>query len=660
MDDYKNKNNNEEDEYEEIEVEYDESDEEEDEKSEYKKNNKNKKEKRISKINNNKKQKITDNITNTTNEEKKHYNDKDIKETKYNYINENLENNILRKNSFENTSQYRSFREENAHNQINYLNESNSNLNRSIKLKLLGLKNNINKKKNERVEKDIEQLKVLKDIYVNEIMKLRNELEIANYKLIKETKEKSKLLKLLDEASNKLNSYDSYDVKPYVAKNKIRNSPEKNIIEGDLIKLIELKRKEFQELIKENVILKNEIKKLKSEIKQYNNVEKVELLNENRVKDREIKKLKSDIKQYNNVEKVELLNENREKDREINNLKRINEEQKRIIDDLKKLNGEQKRLLDDFKYEQLILHINNEMDKKEGIINDLNNKLNSLSLKIKDKENKMNKVINLKFNNINNYSAQKNKRNEFHSLCRCRLKSDLLNNNSQILRPRSNFYKLFDEKERNAINALFESNEELNDFKAKIANIEKRNYERIKKNKNNELVEMYKQKEEIIRELNKKEKEILKRINDCKIQLRTNPKINEELEKIIKKKDELENIYRELLKRKEEEIQKLIQDKIKAKEILQKNSKDIRGINMIKREDEDLQSFKDELGEINEIDIDKNIKPKNNMSSSSLLIQKNDDINYKGLSNMDRMLENKEENEEKKKENNVREDEENN
>ena len=651
MDDYQNKNNNEEDEYEEIEVEYDESDEEEDEKSEYKKNNKNKKEKRISKINNNKKQKITDNITNTTNEEKKHYNDKDIKETKYNYINENLENNILRKNSFENTSQYRSFREENAHNQINYLNESNSNLNRSIKLKLLGLKNNINKKKNERVEKDIEQLKVLKDIYVNEIMKLRNELEIANYKLIKETKEKSKLLKLLDEASNKLNSYDSYDVKPYVAKNKIRNSPEKNIIEGDLIKLIELKRKEFQELIKENVILKNEIKKLKSEIKQYNNVEKVELLNENRVKDREIKKLKSDIKQYNNVEKVELLNENREKDREINNLKRINEEQKRIIDDLKKLNGEQKRLLDDFKYEQLILHINNEMDKKEGIINDLNNKLNSLSLKIKDKENKMNKVINLKFNNINNYSAQKNKRNEFQTLCRCRLKSDLLNNNSQILRPKSNFYKLFDEKERNAIK---------NDFKAKIANIEKRNYERIKKNKNNELVEMYKQKEEIIRELNKKEKEILKRINDCKIQLRTNPKINEELEKIIKKKDELENIYRELLKRKEEEIQKLIQDKIKAKEILQKNSKDIRGINMIKREDEDLQSFKDELGEINEIDIDKNIKPKNNMSSSSLLIQKNDDINYKGLSNMDRMLENKEENEEKKKENNVREDEENN
>ena len=527
-------------------------------------------------------------------------------------------------------------------------------------MKLLGLKNNINKKKNERVEKDIEQLKVLKDIYVNEIMKLRNELDIANYKLIKETKEKSKLLKLLDEASNKLNSYDSYDVKPYVAKNEIRNSPEKNIIEGDLIKLIELKRKEFQELIKENAIFKNEIKKLKSEIKQYNNVEKVELLNESRVKDREIKKLKSDIKQYNNVEKVELLNENREKDREINNLKRINEEQKRIIDDLKKLNGEQKRLLDDFKYEQLILHINNEMDKKEGIINDLNNKLNSLSLKIKDKENKMNKVINLKFNNINNYSAQKNKRNEFHSLCRCRLKSDLLNNNSQILRPRSNFYKLFDEKERNAINALFESNEELNDFKAKIANIEKRNYERIKKNKNNELVEMYKQKEEIIRELNKKEKEILKRINDCKIQLRTNPKINEELEKIIKKKDELENIYRELLKRKEEEIQKLIQDKIKAKEILQKNSKDIRGINMIKREDEDLQSFKDELGEINEIDIDKNIKPKNNMSSSSLLIQKNDDIIYKGLSNMDRLLENKEENEEKKKENNIREDEENN
>ena len=621
MNDYRNKSNNEEDEYEE-EFEYGESDLEEDKENQYKKSNKNKKEKRSYNINNNKKQKTID--TNTNNEDKKQYNYRYIKETKPNYyINENRKNSRakinqynsdkLSKNSFENSSQYRAVRKEKRDNQINYLNESDNNLNKSVRMKLLGLKYNINKKKDKRIEKDLEQLKALKEIYLNEIMNLRNELDITNQKLLKESKEKNNLLKLIDDISNKLHSYD---LKPYIGKNKVRNKSEGGLIEEDLIKLIESKEQEYQSLIKENVILKNDIKKLKSEIKQ-----------------------------YNNVEKVELLNQSKEKDREINNLKKLNEEQK--------------RLLDNVKYEQLMEHINNEMDKKEGILNDLNSKLTSLSLRIKEKENQLNKSINLKFNNINNYSTQKNKRNIFHSFCKCSLKSGLKNNKSEIFRPRrNNFYNLFNEKERNAINTLFESTEELNNFKAKIENIEKRNdhYERMLKNENNELIKINNEKDEIIKGLNIKEKEHLKRINDCKIQLWTNRNLNNKLEKMIKTKDETENVYRELLKRKDEEIQNLIQAKIISSEKIKDNRKE----KMLKKKEEDIQSFKDELGVINVIDIDKILKPKKNKFSSSLLVQKNNDIYYKGLSNMDRMMETKDENEEKKEENDVKEDKENN
>ena len=150
MDDNQNKNNNEDDEFEEVEVEYEEYEEEEDEQSEGKKKQgkKRKRPKRSHNVHNNKKQKKIDITTNITNEEKKQYNDRDIKETKFDYLNEIRENNKerlsqinsdkLSKNSFENTSQYKSVRDDKRDNQTNYLNESDSNLNRSTKFKLLG------------------------------------------------------------------------------------------------------------------------------------------------------------------------------------------------------------------------------------------------------------------------------------------------------------------------------------------------------------------------------------------------------------------------------------------------------------------------------------------------------------------------------------------
>jgi len=400
-------------------------------------------------------------------------------------------------------------------------------LNKSVRLKLIGLNNNKNKKKVEKVEKDLEQLKWIKEIYINEIIKLRKELDIANIKLIKETKDKNNLLNLYDEVINRLNSY-FFKFKNTYDESKFKNNGE------DLIKLIELKEREYKNLKKENIILKADIKKLKSEIKQ-----------------------------YNLDEKVELFNENLEKDRQINELKKLNEEYKRSLDELK--------------YENMIENLNKKMDEKEDLI--MNNKLNSLSIKIKEKENKIKKGINIRYNNINNinnYSAKKINRNINPPICERYLRLGLRKNKSEIFRPRSNFNNSYTEKENNSINNLLELNKELNNLNAKIENIEKRNrhYERMLKNENSELIMKNRINEEMIKELNEKEKENLKRINDYKMQFMTNKSVNNKLEKIIKRKDETESINRELLKRKEEEIQKLLQEKIKLTEAIQKNKKD--------------------------------------------------------------------------------------
>ena len=351
----------------------------------------------------------------------------------------------------------------------------------------------------------------------------------------------------------------------------------------------------------------------------------------------DIKKLKSEIKQYNLDEKVELFNENLEKDRQITELKKLNEEYKRSLDELK--------------YENMIENLNKKMDEKEDLIKNLNNKLNSLSIKIKEKENKIKKGINIRYNNINNinnYSAKKINRNINPPICERYLRLGLKKNKSEIFRPRSNFNNSYCEKENNSISNLLELNKELNNLNAKIENIEKRNrhYERMLKNENSELIMKNRINEEMIKELNEKEKENLKRINDYKMQFMTNKSVNNKLEKIIKRKDETESVNRELLKRKEEEIQKLLQEKIKLTEAIQKNKKDITRVNKLKRKDEDLKSFKDELGEINEIDNEQNKKQKKNMFSSSLLVQKNDDIYFKGLSSMDNILESQDKNEE--------------
>ena len=244
MDDNQNNNNNEEGEYEEVEVEYEEFDEEEDEKSEEKEKEKEKKREKK----NNKERHV--NNMKITNDDFNFDNNRDMKDVKLRIINEKRENNRDKlsrvtsekysKNSLENSSSKKTVKEEK--NAI----ESDSNISKSVKVKLIGLNNNkyIVKGKNEKMEKDYEQLKLSKDIYINEIMKLRNELDIANTKLIKELKEKNNLLRLYEEMSSRLNSsnFKTFNEKDKI-KNKSKITSSKNYFEEDLLKLLELKEK---------------------------------------------------------------------------------------------------------------------------------------------------------------------------------------------------------------------------------------------------------------------------------------------------------------------------------------------------------------------------------------------------------------------------------
>ena len=195
------------------------------------------------------------------------------------------------------------------------------------------------------------------------------------------------------------------------------------------------------------------------------------------------------------------------------------------------------------------------------------------------------------------------------------------------------FYKLFDEKERKAINRLFQSNEDLNNFKVKIDNIEKRNnnVEIMLKNENVELHRKNKQKDDKIKALSEKEKQNLRTISECKNQIKNNKNLNNKLEKQLKKQNDNEINYKEIIKKKEEEIKKLTDEKNKLIETIKQSQEDINKVNIMKNKEKDIQSFRDELGVINVIDVEKILKIDKKFSSLSLSIQKNDDICFMSI-----------------------------
>ena len=98
----------------------------------------------------------------------------------------------------------------------------------------------------------------------------------------------------------------------------------------------------------------------------------------------------------------------------------------------------------------------------------------------------------------------------------------------------------------------------------------------------------------------------------------------------IKKQNEIERSYLEIINKKEEEIKKLIEEKNKLNEILGKNKEELdkinNKVNIIEYKEKELKSIRDDIGIINIIDVEKLFKIKHKFSTSSLSSQRLDGI----------------------------------
>ena len=295
--------------------------------------------------------------------------------------------------------------------------------------------------------------------------------------------------------------------------------------------------------------------------------------------------------------------------------------------------------------------LKNELNKykyAEKIIKDYNKKISVL----KDTINRLNeKNENLK-NEINNYKLKESQNNNESIRIKSPLKknqiklgeqrsSSMMNmnvkkfeekhkdkehnkENSNFYSSGKNFYKLFNDTERKAISVLFNSAEDLNNFKKKISIIENRNNrtEELLKNEKRELSKMNSDKDEKINIYNKKIEENERRISQFQNQLKNQKKINTNLMKKSQKQEEVEKIYKEVINQKEEQIKKLKDENTKLNNILETMKTDVDKVNIEKSKEKELKELNDEIGVIQIIDVNKVLNIEKKFSIEILQIQK--------------------------------------
>jgi demethoxyubiquinone hydroxylase (CLK1/Coq7/Cat5 family) len=304
--------------------------------------------------------------------------------------------------------------------------------------------------------------------------------------------------------------------------------------------------------------------------------------------------------------------------------------------------------------------LKNELNKykyAEKIIKDYNKKISVL----KDTINRLNeKNENLK-NEINNYKLKESQNNN-ESI---RIKSPIKKNQIRLGEQRSssmmnmyvkkfeekhkdkdhtkengnfyssgkNFYKLFNDTERKAISVLFNSAEDLNNFKKKISIIENRNNrtEELLKNEKRELSKMNSDKDEKINIYNKKIEENERRISQFQNQLKNQKKINTNLMKKSQKQEEVEKIYKEVINQKEEQIKKLKDENTKLNNILETMKTDVNKVNIEKSKEKELKELNEEIGVIQIIDVNKVLNIEKKFSIEILQIQKEIEMQFFGI-----------------------------
>ena len=434
-------------------------------------------------------------------------------------------------------------------------------------------------------------------------MNLRNELKTAKERIKTEGKEKQNLRKKFEELSEKLNFYIEKAEKE-------REKAVKKNNEEDINKEIELKKNEIRNLELNNTILKHDNKKLRNTIKKLQTAETMEI--------------------FKTIE---------EKNSEINELKTKNKEQEYEIKSLKYSKNKIKLL-------------NEEVSKRERII-----------LKYKKKEKDFlysnRKLTEEKTNsNIKNKSLMINKKlnfpkltNRSNSMVKIKQEEKKKEKKNEFFISGKNFYKLFDEKEREAIINGFSSQQDLNKFNEKIEIIGNRNksIEKMMKNENNQLTKENRIKNTKIVDLEEKNKLFERNISGLQNQLKNQKIINEKLEKQINKFNDEKNNYIEIIKQKDEEINKIKAENNKLMSSMKENKKDIDQEQIRKNQEKEMKSFIDELGIIKVYDINKILNKDIKFTDSSLKKIIGEQFSYHGVTTSIKETEDKkEENQEKK------------
>ena len=188
-----------------------------------------------------------------------------------------------------------------------------------------------------------------------------------------------------------------------------------------------------------------------------------------------------------------------------------------------------------------------------------------------------------------------------------------------------NFYKLFNDSERKAISLLFKNSEEdLKNFKQKIETIENRNVnsEKILKNDNKELSKQNLDKDKKIKNFNDKIRDNERKIKEMQEQLENQKNINFNLEKKLRNQVESMKKNQEIIRKKDEEIKKIKEQNLKMSNMLEQMKDDIQKVNIEKNKEKELEEFKNEIGTIEIIDVNKILNITKKFSSENLTVQK--------------------------------------
>ena len=477
--------------------------------------------------------------------------------------------------------------------------------------------NNINEESQINIKKEI-NYKLKAEALEKENLEIKNNLSQKKEEVIKLSKINEKLRKNLEKVSVQVDSLLKKANDNAINRKKTKNITSDNEKNSSNDTESLTREKQLKNSLSMIQYLTKDNKKLRKQIENLSQISPIDPHNIELLKKRE-------------EEIITLNEENRKLKDEINQLKysekTIENLKKKIIllnDTINRLNEKNVSLKEENKNYKIQLN-NNTSDNNTNLTNIQDNKLKQIASKNSSKKNS-------KLLIQNSQNVSKVKRIIFHQ--RSASVKNFAKRNIKFCSTTKNFYKLFNQSEQKAISTLFESKEDLDNFKQKINILENRN-STSEKQLNNEIKGLKKaisEKDEQIKYLNIKIKgdnakiKILKNNSKEKEShnLKENKKKSIETEKTEKNLKDFG--FKEKSKNKNEQIEKL-------NLIIEGLKKELNNYYYEKKKEKEFDNLNIEIGLDGLIDVKKIISDKTKkFKEKTLKISKNEsELFFQGI-----------------------------